>query len=1062
MLKRPIRWIYRFVLWATAVFLFLLILSQIALFSAVVWLNSSSGNAYLSNRLDQVMMRSGYKINFAKFHYRPVSAISVTALNIRDEDGPILKANEVALKLSATALAYHTLALGLYGENVQVYRIPKGRDREEAKAEFKLAIPDIYIDRIVIDDISLNELFLAESVIGPPALLDIKLSGNADLAAAHPALKLNAGIKQLQEAPIGWLPEETEIDIALLEDENIIRIDSLALQNAFYSFTAEGDTGLVKGAPVDLKAEVEINDMSAFAASESGTMALTLTAKTEDGSVKVESNGTLDLARFEQADMAPLSFELTARDVYKAAAGAVKLSSIYKERPVSLTSNFTAEGDVLHLTDINGTAPSVNIDGALDINRQTRLIDGALAASIKDLSLYSDLIQKPVAGSVTAKTTFSNNERLQTLNGEVTWLNGGIDGARVDRAILKTTFVDLKEKLPQTLSLQIDNALKNDLKITHLSLDMKNSGEINLKSNLEIGAPIALNGTAKLNGKALNDMRLTATNAGGSITLSGDLGEEEVDIAFKANKVPLNTFAARLPERYPLVLSGQADLKGALASPSGNYAFELDPIEIGARERGEIKLSMDGSYGGGKLTTNVLGSGTGVQALSAKGTIPFGLSLKPFKVGVLESAPMNGEIVADLNAGRLAAAFLPPDHDFSGHLDLRATFTGTPEKPHISGTLDINDGYYNHEKYGVQMQDIRLNGAMTGKNINIKTLQASDGEGGILSGGGTVDLSTTPPRANLSLSSNDMHLLKGDMMDGRISTNLSFTGGGKRYLLEGDVGVNELSIAIPEQFNRSIPQLNILDEEALRREENGEPEDSTQVALDIMVDANDRIFVRGWGLDAEMGGQLDIQGTVRKPRIIGSLLTRRGRLNEFGKTFELEESGVHFNGESPPKPSLDVRAVTEVEDITAEIILSGPVKDPNISLRSVPSLPEDEILSRVLFGKDINAISPFQAVQLAQTMQRFRGRGGGFDPIGELREMTGLDDIRIDSEDDGSTTFGAGKYLTEDVYIEFEQGSEAGSSGANLQIEVSPSITVESEIGSDANAGGGVFWEWDY
>ena len=121
-------------------------------------------------------------------------------------------------------------------------------------------------------------------------------------------------------------------------------------------------------------------------------------------------------------------------------------------------------------------------------------------------------------------------------------------------------------------------------------------------------------------------------------------------------------------------------------------------------------------------------------------------------------------------------------------------------------------------------------------------------------------------------------------------------------------------------------------------------------------------------------------------------------------------------------------------------------------------------MSHILFGQDMDKISPFQAVQLAQAMQRFSGVGGGssFDPMGMLRSATGLDDIRVETDEEGQATVGAGKYLTDKVYLEFEAGSEEDSGNANVQVELTPNITVESEVGQDARAGAGVFWKWDY
>ena len=149
----------------------------------------------------------------------------------------------------------------------------------------------------------------------------------------------------------------------------------------------------------------------------------------------------------------------------------------------------------------------------------------------------------------------------------------------------------------------------------------------------------------------------------------------------------------------------------------------------------------------------------------------------------------------------------------------------------------------------------------------------------------------------------------------------------------------------------------------------------------------------------------------------------------------------------------------------ARIEIKGTPESPEISFSSEPALPEDEVLSHILFGKNMDSITPFQAVKLTQTLQRFSGQGGAFssfDPLDTVRNATGLDDLRVEADEEGAATVGAGKYLTDKVYLEFETGSGENSSNANIEIEVTPNITVESEIGEDAQGGAGVFWKWDY
>jgi len=86
----------------------------------------------------------------------------------------------------------------------------------------------------------------------------------------------------------------------------------------------------------------------------------------------------------------------------------------------------------------------------------------------------------------------------------------------------------------------------------------------------------------------------------------------------------------------------------------------------------------------------------------------------------------------------------------------------------------------------------------------------------------------------------------------------------------------------------------------------------------------------------------------------------------------------------------------------------------------VPALPEEELLSRMLFGSSITQISAPEAVQLAAALASLRG-GGGLDPINKLRSAIGLDRLRIVSADASigrSTAVAVGKYIGRRIFVE--------------------------------------------
>ncbi len=381
----------------------------------------------------------------------------------------------------------------------------------------------------------------------------------------------------------------------------------------------------------------------------------------------------------------------------------------------------------------------------------------------------------------------------------------------------------------------------------------------------------------------------------------------------------------------------------------------------------------------------------------------------------------------------------------------------------ISATFDIATNRYSNKVANIDLLDVDIKGSYEDDTITVTSLTARDQENGTLNASGTYEIASGA--ADISLSAREINLLRGEIIKGALDGDLTLSGnktGG--YILGGAVTAQKLDITIPESFSGKVPQLNI--------KVKGQDDPNIKVLspaddikLDVRIDAPRRVNVRGWGLDTEFGGSLSVRGTAADPLFYGSMEALRGRYVEFGKVFQFTNAKMNFSGSVPPNPTLDIEAQTRAGDIMAIINITGPVTEPKISFSSQPAMPEDEVLSYILFGNSMEDISPFQALQLAQTLARFSGQGGGagsFDPVGALRNITGLDDLRIETNEQGGASVGAGKYLTDEVYLEFESGTGNDSGNANVQIELTPNITLESEIGQDSTGGAGIFWKRDY
>ena len=88
------------------------------------------------------------------------------------------------------------------------------------------------------------------------------------------------------------------------------------------------------------------------------------------------------------------------------------------------------------------------------------------------------------------------------------------------------------------------------------------------------------------------------------------------------------------------------------------------------------------------------------------------------------------------------------------------------------------------------------------------------------------------------------------------------------------------------------------------------------------------------------------------------------------------------------------------------------------------------------------------------------GRGGE-GIVSRLRKSFGLDDFDVTTTADGQTALTAGRYLTENLYTEFDIGQD-GQSSVSLNFDLRDGVTVRGRLENDGDSGLGIFIQRDY
>lgn len=511
----------------------------------------------------------------------------------------------------------------------------------------------------------------------------------------------------------------------------------------------------------------------------------------------------------------------------------------------------------------------------------------------------------------------------------------------------------------------------------------------------------------------------------------------------------------------------RADL-GLGGKASGTIAWRSDAA---GTPTAEARLEVRGLTRSGLVLTSrpvdlSLDARLGADSLQARAVVREGPAVRGRLQGRIANLPAGGSLSERLNAGALLAQVRysgPADalwrlvaletFDLNGPLDLAADVTGTLREPVINGSLASQNLRLQSAVTGTDLRAIRVSGSFAGSRLQLADFAGTARNGGRVSGSGMIDLSGLGagrgPAIDLRLAARDAELISRDEMAAAVSGPLRIVSDGVGGTIAGRLSISSarwnlgraaLGAELPNVKTREInPRADVA------------PARAPAAPWRYLIDArgDNRIDVRGLGLDSEWGANIRLRGTTLAPTIMGEAKLVRGGYDFAGQRFELTKGVINFDGNSPPDPRLDIAATAEVTNLTATVVVQGSAARPEIRFASVPSLPEEELLSRLLFGSSVTQLSTPEAVQIGAALAALRG-GGGLDPINKLRTAIGLDRLRIVGADTATgrgTSVAVGKNLGRRFYAEIVTDGR-GYNATQLEYRVTRWLSLLASVSS--------------
>ncbi|HEV2594666.1 MAG TPA: translocation/assembly module TamB domain-containing protein [Sphingomicrobium sp.] len=692
------------------------------------------------------------------------------------------------------------------------------------------------------------------------------------------------------------------------------------------------------------------------------------------------------------------------------------------------TLDFSPAGQAQRI-EAHVTANNANFADAFAV--RTGRADGEIILADRETTINGSADARGVSVSGVTLARFTANARLVNGTGEVRAAFAGRRGA----AFAFSTLADIA---PDKIKLTGQGRIENQPLVLNQAAVLVRSGD----------------------GWALAPTSVSF--AGGNAIVSGRSGSAP-EVHAQLGGMPLQVLDILWPN---LALSGSATGRVDYAWKS-NRSGSLDLKIHGLSRAGLVLASEPVDVG---IAAIVNGNRAGLRAVAASGGAIVGRAqarFAPLGNGTLGAELMNAPLFAQLRYSgpaetlwRLTGSEII---DLSGPLAVAADVTGKFSDPAIRGSLRTANGRLESSVTGMVIDHLASQAHFSGPQLIFNQIAGQTSGGGLVSGSGTVTFAGGKTLLNLAFDAKNAQLLNRDDVAAQVTGPLQIKSDANGGMIAGDLRLNKGRFQLGRaSAAAAVPQLNVR-ETGLDEEDAIPPTALHPWKLNLKLSGGN-LQVIGLGINSRWSTDLQVGGLADAPRLTGTADLVQGNYDFAGRVFRLDRGVIRFRGESPTDPSLDIHAQATVQGLDATVSVRGSGLKPEITFASNPPMPQDELLSRILFGTSITNLSAPEALQLASAVAALQSGNGSLDPINALRRAVGLDRLRIVPADVATgqkTALGAGKYITRKLYVEVVTDG-AGYSATQVEYQVTRWLSVLSTVSTIGRSSASVRISKDY
>jgi translocation and assembly module TamB len=497
------------------------------------------------------------------------------------------------------------------------------------------------------------------------------------------------------------------------------------------------------------------------------------------------------------------------------------------------------------------------------------------------------------------------------------------------------------------------------------------------------------------------------------------------------------------------VLNANADIQGTRNDPRVQANFSLTAGSV----QGVQFNSFTGraSYEGRAADVAVRLEQTPAAVLTAAGTVPVpsgpGAATRTDQFNLdVKSTPI------DLGLFQAATTQLT---NMTGQLQADVHVAGTIEAPKLNGLVEAMNAGFSVKDTGVVYSNALARLNFEGDHLFVERFQVSDNDGDQLVAIGDLGIVQRSLGAmNVQVSANNFKVLDNALGHVEMNADVRVTGDATRPAITGEISSDNARLEVDrllEELTRSAYSTEAtnatvtetpgtVDLPANAQPSPVRPAQTTlydAATVNLHVRLPDDLVLRGRDMQASfsrvglgdmnvtVGGDLNIRkDPSAEPEIIGTVSVVRGYYDFQGRRFDvLRDSQIHFLGNKPVDPALQVSAQRIISGVTAIVNIRGTVRQPSVTLASSPPMDEADVLSLIVFNQPINQLGEAERLNL---VERAGAMAAGYittplaDSIAKALDLD-LFEIRTAGGINGQPSIALGQQFGSRLFVSFRQ-----------------------------------------